>query len=125
MKSIIKRLEAKIKKYTDYIEDGKRKYTQQYIDDKKEEIASMCDDIRLKLIMQICDTVRIYINERKKEMEGLIKNELKIQIDEYRLELEKKNKALSDSISVTTETKENAIFNIQTIKEKMVYGKAV
>ena len=75
--------------------------------------------------MQICDTVRIYINERKKEMEGLIKNELKIQIDEYRLELEKKNKALSDSISVTTETKENAIHNIQTIKEKMAYGKAV
>lgn len=124
-KSIIKRLEAKIKKYIDYTEDGKRKYTQQYIDDKKEEVASMCDDIRLKLIMQICDTVRIYINERKKEMEGLIKNELKIQIEEYRLELEKNNKALSDSISVTTETKENAIYNIQTIKEKMVYGKAV
>ena len=123
--SIIKRLEGKIKKYNDYIEEGKRKYTQQYIDDKKEEVASICDEIRLRLIMQICDTVRIYINERKREMEKFIKDELKIQIDKYRSELEAKNKALSDSICVTTETKENAISNIQKIKEKMTYGKAV
>ena len=124
-KSIIKRLESKIKKYNDYIEEGKRKYTQQYIDDKKEEVASICDDIRLRLIMQICDTVRIYMNERKKEMENLIKNELKIQIDKHRSDLEAKNKALGDSICVTTETKENAISNIQKIKEKITYGKAV
>lgn len=124
-KSTIKRLESKIKKYNDYIEEGKRKYTQQYISDKKEEVASMCDDIRLRLIMQICDTVRIYINERKKEMGNLIKNELKIQIDKYRSELEAKNKALNDSICVTTETKENTIRKIKKIKEKMTYDKAV
>lgn len=124
-KSIIKRLKFKIKKYNDYIEEGKRKYSQQYIDNKKEEVASMCDDIRFKLITQICDTVRIYINERKKEMEGLIKNELKNQIEKYRIELEKKNKELSDNICVTTDTKENVLRNIQIIKEKMTYGKAV
>ena len=58
-------------------------------------------------------------------MESLIKDELKVQIEKYRFELEKKNKALSDSICVTTETKENAIHNIKIIKEKMAYGKTV
>lgn len=124
-KSIIKRLETKIKKYNDYIEEEKRKYTQQYIYDKKEEVASMCDDIRHRLIMQICEQVRIFLNERKKSMERLIRDELTSQIDKYRSELERKNKYLSDSIFVTTETKNNAINNIHTIKEKIEYGKAI
>lgn len=124
-KSILKRLEIRIKKDNDSIEKWRRNYTQQYINDKKEEVASMCDDIRQKLIIQICDAVRIYMNERKKEMEKLIKDELKIQIEKYRSELEAKNKELSDCICVTTETQEAAIKNIQKIREEMTNEKVV
>lgn len=124
-KSIIKRLKYKINRYNKSIEEDKKMYTQQYIKDKKEDVASMCDDIRLRLLNQICDTVRIYINGRKKEMEKRIKEELEIQIDVYRSELKEKNKELSDSICVTNETKENAIKNMQRIKEMIKYDKAV
>ena len=124
-KSKINRLNNKIRKYKEYIEEGKRKYTESYISDKKEEVASLCDSIRVDLIVQICEYVRLYLNERKREMEGLIKDELKIQVDKYHNELDAKNQSLSESIRITFETQEVALDNIRKIKEKLSHGKTI
>lgn len=124
-KSKLKHLESKRKKYSDYIEEGKRKYVEAYIGEKKEDVASYCDLIRNILLNQVREIVRSHLYDSKKEIENAIKKELTYQINRYRTELNEKNKALCENIKVTEETQEHLLNRIKSIKEKVKYGKTV
>ena len=124
-KSKLKSLENKINKYREYIEEGRRKYTEAYINEKKEEVASFCDTIRMTLIGQIQAIVRAHIYDSKKSIENAIKKELAYQMEKYKSELNTKNNSLSEKIKITEDTRIKMLSRIRAVKEKIAYGETV
>ncbi len=124
-KSKLRHLGEKIKKYREYIEEGKKQYTEEYIAEKKEEVASYCDMIREGLLGQVCETVRTYIYDSKKEIESAIKTELNYQVEKFRNELNEKNQLLSNKIKLTEETKRGIHARLRTIKEEIKHGQVI